>query len=367
MSRRIAGDDLPVRLIAPAFTFGVSDGQLNGTPEMRFSLIGRELANDAVAVHSPRTAPPVPSPWSRATSPRSAPSPRCSSTTCRRSSSRTGRSCRASIRRRASASTWSSPSSRPPIPTPRRRARIALHACPGQGSCGGMFTYNTMQTFFGVLGMEPLQMVAPISEDPRRLEAFPDQLVDCLVEMTSARHPPPRHRHAGRPPQRADRGHRHGWLDQRHAPQRGDRPGGRHRPLGRGTVQEEFNELSRRLPVLVDMRPFGSYSMVDVEGAGGLPAVVSELLPTGHLDGDALTCTGETLGEQVARLDPPPARPSGHPLGGPSVQGYRRPAPATGQPRPRRRSHPEARRRRGWDLRTAASPAPPACSTASGR
>ncbi|MDQ6836784.1 MAG: dihydroxy-acid dehydratase, partial [Actinomycetota bacterium] len=37
MSRRIAGEDLPVRLIAPAFTLGVSDGQLNGTPEMRFS------------------------------------------------------------------------------------------------------------------------------------------------------------------------------------------------------------------------------------------------------------------------------------------------------------------------------------------
>src|SRR5580658_3289623 len=47
LSRRIARDDLPVRLIAPAFTLGVSDGQLNGTPEMRFSLVGRELVNDA--------------------------------------------------------------------------------------------------------------------------------------------------------------------------------------------------------------------------------------------------------------------------------------------------------------------------------
>jgi dihydroxy-acid dehydratase len=51
MSRRIAQDDLAVRLIAPAFTLGVSDGQLNGTPEMRFSLIGRELVNDATAAH----------------------------------------------------------------------------------------------------------------------------------------------------------------------------------------------------------------------------------------------------------------------------------------------------------------------------
>src|SRR6202795_4030801 len=51
LSSRIAHDDLAVRLIAPAFTLGVSDGQLNGTPEMRFSLIGRELVHDATAVH----------------------------------------------------------------------------------------------------------------------------------------------------------------------------------------------------------------------------------------------------------------------------------------------------------------------------
>ena len=41
------------------------------------------------------------------------------------------------------------------------RHHIACHACPGIGSCGGMFTYNTMQTFIGVVGMQPLHMVAP--------------------------------------------------------------------------------------------------------------------------------------------------------------------------------------------------------------
>ncbi len=51
VSRRIAADDLPVRLIPPAFTLGVSDGQLNGTPQMRFSLVGRELVHDVADVH----------------------------------------------------------------------------------------------------------------------------------------------------------------------------------------------------------------------------------------------------------------------------------------------------------------------------
>ena len=69
--------------------------------------------------------------------------------------------------------------------------------------------------------------------------------------------------------------------------------------------QDDFNDLARRLPVLVNMRPFGEYSMVDVEASGGLQVIVKELLDAGFLDGDALTCTGETLAEQVERLDPP--------------------------------------------------------------
>ncbi|MGH2727976.1 MAG: dihydroxy-acid dehydratase, partial [Actinomycetota bacterium] len=48
---RIARDDLPVRLIAPAYTIGVSDGQLNGTDRMRYSLIGREVVHDSVCLH----------------------------------------------------------------------------------------------------------------------------------------------------------------------------------------------------------------------------------------------------------------------------------------------------------------------------
>ena len=49
-----------------------------------------------------------------------------------------------------------------------------------------MFTYNTMQSFIAVLGMEPLQMVAPPSEDPRRLDEFPGALIDCLQAMIEA-------------------------------------------------------------------------------------------------------------------------------------------------------------------------------------
>src|SRR5262249_14657553 len=69
--------------------------------------------------------------------------------------------------------------------------------------------------------------------------------------------------------------------------------------------QQEFNELSHRLPVVVNMRPFGEYSMVDVDAIGGVGVIVKELLAAGELDGSALTCTGETLAAQLERLDPP--------------------------------------------------------------
>ena len=305
MSHRIASEDLPVRLIPPAYTLGISDGQLNGTAEMRFSLIGRELVNDATAMHlaADRVAgliavvacdkPPV-------------------------------GTVAALLEHNAPAVVMSDGSIRPGIdpatgapidivtafqaasdPDEEVRARLTSHACPGQGSCGGMFTYNTMQTFIAVLGLEPLHMVSPASEDPRRTEEFPGQLVDCLVTMASR---------GIRPRDIVTSASLRNALTVTMAMGGSTNVMLHSVEIARAAgidlwdevlSQEEFNELSRRLPVLVNMRPYGSYSMVDVETAGGVPAVVRELLSAGYLDENALTCTGETLGEQVRRLAPP--------------------------------------------------------------
>ncbi len=304
MSRRIAHDELPVRLIAPAFTLGVSDGQLNGTPEMRFSLIGRELVNDAASVHlaANRVAgliavvacdkPPVGT--VAALLEHNVPSVILSD-----GSIKPGHDPLTGERIDLVSAFQTAAD-----PDEEVRARVALHACPGQGSCGGMFTYNTMQTFIGVLGLEPLHMVAPTSDDPRRTAEFPDQLVDCLTTMTA-------------------RGIRPRDLvtpsSLRNALTVAIAMGGSTNVMLHSVEiaraagidlweevlsQAEFNALSRRLPVLVNMRPFGAYSMVDVDAEGGLPAVVSELLGAGYLEGGAITCTGETLEEQIRRLAP---------------------------------------------------------------
>jgi dihydroxy-acid dehydratase len=305
LSERVRSDELPVRMIAPAYTIGVSDGQLNGTPSMRFSLIGRELVNESMDLHLNANGiagliavvacdkPPV-------------------------------GTLAAILEHNAPAVLLSDGSIRPgtdpqtgePIdivtgfqvagdPDPATRTRIALHACPGAGSCGGMFTYNTMQTFIAVLGMEPLQMVAPASEDPRRLNEFPNQLIDCLLAMTEGGITPrdivtPASLRNALTVAIAMGGSTNVVL---HSVEIARAAGV---DLWRDVLsQEEFNDLSRRLPVLVNMRPFGFYSMVDVDAKGGLQVIVKELLDAGLLDGDALTCTGETLAEQVRRLDPP--------------------------------------------------------------
>jgi dihydroxy-acid dehydratase len=305
MARRIASEDLPVRLIAPAFTLGVSDGQLNGTPEMRFSLIGRELVNDATAMHLAANGvaglisvvacdkPPVGT--VAALLEHNVPSVILSDGSIRPGvDPETGARLDVIAAFQAAAD-----------PDDDFRARVALHACPGQGSCGGMFTYNTMQTFIGVLGLEPLHMISPPSDDPRRTAEFPGQLVDCLITMASRDIRPrdivtPASLRNALTVAIAMGGSTNVML---HSVEIARAAG---IDLWEDVLsQADFNALSRRLPVLVNMRPFGSYSMVDVEAAGGVPAVVRELLSAGYLEEDALTCTGETLGEQVSRLAPP--------------------------------------------------------------
>ena len=305
ISARIRRDDLPVRLIPPAYTIGVSDGQLNGTDRMRFSLIGREITNDSVDVHLTANEvkgliavvacdkPPV--------------------------------GTLAAVLEHDEPAVFLSDGSIKPGIDPEtgerldivtgfqvagdaddaRRTRVALHACPGQGSCGGMFTYNTMQTFIAVLGMEPLQMVAPPSDDPRRLEKFPDELVDCLVAMTKQGVKPrdivtPRSLKNALTVTIAMGGSTNVAL---HSVEIARAAG---IDLWKDVMsQREFNELSQRLPVLINARPFGLYSMVDIDAKGGLAVIVKELLDAGFLDGTCMTCTGETLAEQVARANPP--------------------------------------------------------------
>lgn len=305
MARRITEEHLGKRLVMPSYCSGISDGQRNGTPQMRYSLIGRETVHDGMLLHLEGSdlqgvvavvacdKPPVGT--VAALLERNVPSVVMSD-----GSIRPGRD----------------PETGEVIdlvgcfqvaqdPDLAKRERWARNACPGIGSCGGMFTYNTMQSFIATIGLEPVHMVAPASEDPRRLEEFPRQLVDCLERMTELDLRP---RDLVTPAALRNAvivsicvgGSTNVLL---HAPE-----------IARAAdidfwtevmSREEFNALSRDLPVLINARPFGRYSMVDIEEKGGLQVILNELLGAGVLDGTTMTCTGQTLAEQVAALNPP--------------------------------------------------------------
>jgi dihydroxy-acid dehydratase len=172
-----------------------------------------------------------------------------------------------------------------------------------------MFTYNTMQAFIALLGLEPLHMVSPASEDPRRTEVFPEQLVDCLEIMTQRGITP---RDIATPTAFRNAtivaiamgGSTNVVL---HAPEIA-RAAGFADFWKDIMTPEEFNHLSQHVvPVLTDARPYGKYSMVDIDQVGGVQVIVRELLDAGLLNGDVLTCTGETLAAQVKRLGAPKA------------------------------------------------------------
>jgi dihydroxy-acid dehydratase len=317
LRRRVTVADLPVRVIAPNYASGISDGQRNGTSQMRYSLIGRETTNDGVCLHLEGSdvrgviavvacdKPPVGT--LAAILEHNVPAVIMSDGSIRPGTdSRTGEPIDIISCFQAAAD------------PPGERQRIAMEASPGHGSCGGMFTYNTMQSFIAACGMEPLHMVSPASQDPRRIEEFPAQLLDAL-QVLAERNLRPRDVVTAAALRNATLvaiamgGSTNVVL---HGPELARAAGIDfwHEVIS----QEDFNKVSRTLPVLINARPFGRYSMVDIDAKGGLPVIVRELLDAGVLDGGCITCTGETLAEQVARLAPPP--PDGeviHPLSAP--------------------------------------------------
>lgn len=298
---------MPMRLVQPEFTIATSDGIRNGTREMRYSLIGREVANDSLTEHLSATGlegviavvacdkPPVGT--LAAILEHNRPAIIMSDGSIRPGKdSQTGESIDLITAYQMAGSDDEA-----------LKTRIAREACPGFGSCGGMFTYNTMQTFIGVVGMEPLDMISPASQDIRRTAEFPKRLVTYLSELI---------RRDITPRQIVTRdsirnaiivamsvgGSTNVLL---HAPEIARAAG--YKSFSKDIMTpEEFNYLSEKvIPVVVNARPFGKYSMVDIDAKGGMQVIVKELLDAGLLNGETLTCTGETLTEQINRLTPP--------------------------------------------------------------
>jgi len=189
---------------------------------------------------------------------------------------------------------------------------IEANACPTIGSCAGMFTANTMASVGEALGMSLLGSASAPAVDERR-DAIAYASGETVVRMLEL---------GLRPRQILTKAAFENAIAVVNAV-----GGSTNAVLHLLAIAHEarvdldlddFNRVGRRVPHIADTKPHGKYHMFDVDRVGGVPVVMRELLEAGLLNGDALTITGRTIGEELEALDPP--RPDGtviHPLTAP--------------------------------------------------
>jgi dihydroxy-acid dehydratase len=179
---------------------------------------------------------------------------------------------------------------------------VERHACPGAGSCGGMYTANTMSSAIEAMGMSLPYSSTMAAEDQEKAESARESAE--VLAAAVRRQLLPREIMTRKAFENAISvvmavgGSTNAVLHLlaiAHAAQV---------PL----VIEDFEAIRARVPVLCDLKPSGRYVATDLHRAGGIPLVMKMLLAHGLLDGDALTITGKTIAETLADVaDTPPA------------------------------------------------------------
>jgi dihydroxy-acid dehydratase len=177
--------------------------------------------------------------------------------------------------------------------------QIERCAIPGSGSCGGMYTANTMSSAFEALGMslpysstmanvheekvESARESARVLVEAIRRDLKPRDIVTresienavAVIMATGGSTNAVLH-----------------FLAIAHA-------------AGVEWTIDDFERVRRKVPVLCDLKPSGRYLAVDLHKAGGIPAVMTMLLDAGLLHGDCMTITGRTIAETLADVPPP--------------------------------------------------------------
>lgn len=179
---------------------------------------------------------------------------------------------------------------------------IERKACPGAGSCGGMFTANTMSSAFEAMGMSLPYSSTMAAEDAEKAEST-EKSAFVLVEAIKQQILPSQ-------------------ILTRKAFENaitvimavgGSTNSVLHllaiaNTIGVDLTIDDFETIRQRVPVICDLKPSGKYVTVDLHQAGGIPQVMKMLLVNGLLHGDALTITGKTISETLVDVpQQPPA------------------------------------------------------------
>ncbi|MDO9092594.1 MAG: dihydroxy-acid dehydratase [Rubrivivax sp.] len=176
--------------------------------------------------------------------------------------------------------------------------QIERRAIPGSGSCGGMYTANTMSSAFEALGMSlPFASTMANVEDP--ILAHTEAAARALVAAVKA-DLKPRDIVTKKAIENAvavimaTGGSTNAvlhFLAIAHAAEV-------------DWTIDDFERMRRKVPVLCDLKPSGQYLAIDLHRAGGIPAVMKVMLEAGLLHGDCMTITGKTVAENLAEIPP---------------------------------------------------------------
>ena len=178
---------------------------------------------------------------------------------------------------------------------------IERNAVPGTGSCGGMYTANTMSSSFEALGMSLMGSSTQANPDQEKIESTtragkvlvaavknnlrPRDIVTrksienavTLIMATGGSTNAVLH-----------------YLAIAHS-------------AGVKWTIDDFERVRRKVPIICDLKPSGQYVATDLHRAGGIPQVLKILLNAGLLHGDCITITGKTLAQELAKVPDKPA------------------------------------------------------------
>jgi len=175
---------------------------------------------------------------------------------------------------------------------------IERSACPGAGSCAGMFTANTMASVGEAIGLSLPGSASVPAVDPR-LRDYARRSGEAVMALAEA-------------------GTTARQIMTRPAFENAITTvmalGGSTNAVlhllaiaheaGVDLELEDFDRISRNTPHVGDLKPFGRYHMVDLDRVGGVPSVLRALLDEGLLNGDTLTVTGKTMAENLSEVAP---------------------------------------------------------------
>ena len=164
-------------------------------------------------------------------------------------------------------------------------------ACPGAGACGGQYTANTMATVMETIGLSPIGSASVPAVDPAKADIGFEAgriVMDALENDRCPRQILTRQAFENAIASVAATG--------------GSTNAVLHliaiaRDAGIELTVDDFDEISERTPLLVDLKPGGRFVAADVHKAGGIQLIVKRLVEGGYCDGSQLTVTGQTLAE----------------------------------------------------------------------